>query len=52
MLPGAILSVMNETDAMTLSLHVYGMHPNYTARSQFDVDAKTEEAFHFKQEAQ
>ena len=52
MLPSAVHSVANETDAKTLSLHVYGMHPNYTARSQFDVDAKTEQSFRFKQEAQ
>lgn len=50
MLPGAIHSVANETDGKTLSLHVYGKHPNYTERSQFDVDAKTEKIFHFKQE--
>jgi predicted metal-dependent enzyme (double-stranded beta helix superfamily) len=51
MLPGAIHCVINETDAKTLSLHVYGMHPNHTVRSQFDVGAKTEQTFHFKQEA-
>ncbi len=50
MLPGAIHSVANETDAITLSLHVYGRRPNHTVRSQFDVDAKTEQTFHFKQE--
>jgi predicted metal-dependent enzyme (double-stranded beta helix superfamily) len=51
MLPAAIHSVANETDAKTLSLHVYGTHPNYTSRSQFDVDAKTERSFRFKEEA-
>jgi predicted metal-dependent enzyme (double-stranded beta helix superfamily) len=50
MMPSAIHSVANETDGITLSLHVYGKHPNYTARSQFDVDAKTEQTFRFKQE--
>jgi len=50
MLPSAIHSVSNETSAKTLSLHVYGMHPNYTERFQYDVDAKTELPFHFRQE--
>ncbi len=50
MLPGAIHSVSNETDGITLSLHVYGKHPNFTERSQFDADAKTERTFRFKQE--
>lgn len=50
MLPSAIHSVANETDATTLSLHVYGMHPNYTARSQFDPDTNAEKSFRFKQE--
>jgi predicted metal-dependent enzyme (double-stranded beta helix superfamily) len=50
MLPSAIHSVANETEARTLSLHVYGVHPNHTERSQYDVAAKTEQAFHFKQE--
>ena len=47
---GGIHSVANETGAKTLSLHVYGRHPNHTARSQFDADAKTERSFRFKQE--
>lgn len=51
MLPSAIHSVANDTDATTLSLHVYGMHPNFTSRSQFDVDAKIEQSFRFKQAA-
>lgn len=34
---GGIHSVQNETDAVTLSLHTYGMHVNHTTRSQFDL---------------
>lgn len=44
-LPDAIHSVVNETDRVTLSLHVYGKHVNYTERSQFDPEAKTETPF-------
>jgi predicted metal-dependent enzyme (double-stranded beta helix superfamily) len=40
--PGTIHSVVNESDAVTLSLHTYGMHVNYTGRSKFDPDAKLE----------
>jgi predicted metal-dependent enzyme (double-stranded beta helix superfamily) len=32
-----IHSVHNNTDKMTLSLHTYGMHVNYTERSQFNL---------------
>ena len=35
---GGIHQVTNETDSMTLSLHTYGMHVNYTDRAQFDLD--------------
>lgn len=35
---GGIHKVSNETDRMTLSLHTYGMHINYTDRSQFDLE--------------
>lgn len=44
-LPGAIHSVVNDTDVVTVSLHVYGRHLNYTARSQFDPAAKVEKLF-------
>ena len=44
-LPGAIHSVVNETDRVSLSLHVYGKHLNYTGRSQFDPDRKIELPF-------
>jgi predicted metal-dependent enzyme (double-stranded beta helix superfamily) len=39
---GTIHSVWNETDKVTVSLHVYGKHINFTGRSQFDVKARTE----------
>jgi predicted metal-dependent enzyme (double-stranded beta helix superfamily) len=42
---GMIHSVWNDTDAVTLSLHIYGKHINYTGRSQFDLDKKTETPF-------
>lgn len=45
LLPNAIHSVANETDRVTLSLHVYGKHLNYTGRSQFDPETKTETPF-------
>ena len=34
---GGIHSVRNQTEAVTLSLHTYGMHVNHTTRSQFDL---------------
>jgi predicted metal-dependent enzyme (double-stranded beta helix superfamily) len=48
--PGSIHSVINETDRVTLSLHIYGKHPNYTGRSQFDPERNLELPFVFKQE--
>ena len=45
---GTIHSVLNETDAVTLSLHIYGKHINYTGRSQFDLTARTETPFILK----
>ena len=38
---GNIHSVVNETSAVTVSLHTYGMHVNHTDRAQFDPEAKT-----------
>ena len=35
----------NDTEATTLSLHIYGTHPNFTERSQYDVGKKTEMPF-------
>lgn len=43
---GGIHKVTNETDRMTLSLHTYGRHVNYTNRSQFNLD--TNERTEFK----
>lgn len=42
---GTIHSVLNETDVVTVSLHIYGKHVNHTIRSQFDIDKKTETPF-------
>jgi len=47
---GMIHSVWNETDRVSISLHVYGKHINYTGRSQFDLKAKTETPFIVKVE--
>ena len=41
-LPEDIHTVWNNTDNVTLSLHTYGKHINFTGRSEFDVEAKTE----------
>ena len=42
---GAIHSVKNATDEITLSFHVYGHHLNHTGRSQFDVETNREMPF-------
>ena len=44
-LPDTIHSVTNETDRVTVSLHVYGKHINYTTRSQFDAVTRVEREF-------
>jgi predicted metal-dependent enzyme (double-stranded beta helix superfamily) len=44
-LPDDIHSVTNETEQVTVSSHVYGKHLNYTGRSQFDPEQKTESPF-------
>ena len=49
MLPGEIHSVANETPSVSLSLHVYGKHPNFTVRSQFDPESNEEKKFKIKQ---
>jgi predicted metal-dependent enzyme (double-stranded beta helix superfamily) len=48
--PGSIHSVINETDRVAVSLHIYGKHPNYTGRSQFDPERNLELPFVFKQD--
>ncbi len=47
-MPHELHSVVNETDQVTVSLHIYGRHLNYTGRSQFDVDNGTETPFLIK----
>lgn len=42
---GVIHSVTNEGGAVSLSLHIYGRHPNHTGRSQFDPERRTQTAF-------
>lgn len=42
---GMIHGVWNETDAVSISLHIYGKHINHTGRSQFDLERKTEMPF-------
>jgi len=42
---GGIHSVHNETDSLSISLHTYGKHVNYTGRSQFDLETKKKKDF-------
>jgi predicted metal-dependent enzyme (double-stranded beta helix superfamily) len=42
---GTIHSVSNDSERVTLSLHVYGKHINFTRRSQFDLELRTEKPF-------
>jgi predicted metal-dependent enzyme (double-stranded beta helix superfamily) len=48
---GSIHSVWNETDQVSLSLHIYGKHINYTGRSQFDLERRTETPFIVKMQS-
>ena len=41
-MPSDIHSVWNSTEEVSVSLHTYGKHLNFTGRSSFDVDAKKE----------
>ena len=43
--PDSIHSVVNDTDRVSVSLHVYGRHVNHTHRFRFDPDRKTESPF-------
>jgi predicted metal-dependent enzyme (double-stranded beta helix superfamily) len=45
---GSIHSVINTGDAVSVSLHIYGKHINYTGRSQFDPEQHTEKPFLLK----
>jgi len=40
--PDHIHSVVNNTDAVTVSLHTYGLHVNHTGRSRFDIEKNLE----------
>jgi len=42
---GQIHSVWNDTDAVSLSLHIYGKNIQHTGRSQFDVERRTQTPF-------
>jgi predicted metal-dependent enzyme (double-stranded beta helix superfamily) len=42
---GTIHSVRNESAQVTVSLHVYGRHINFTQRSQFDPERRTHTPF-------
>ena len=42
---GAVHLVWNESDAVSVSLHIYGKHINFTRRSQYDTDKQTETPF-------
>ena len=45
---GGIHSVWNDSDQVTLSLHTYGKHVNYTERSVYDPETNRAEAFQIK----
>jgi predicted metal-dependent enzyme (double-stranded beta helix superfamily) len=45
---GLIHSVRNDTNHLSLSLHIYGRHINYTGRSQFDLETRRETPFLLK----
>lgn len=42
---GGIHSVRNDSDDVTLSLHTYGHHVNYTIRYQYDLEARRASEF-------
>lgn len=47
---GTIHSVTNDSERVSLSLHVYGKHINFTRRSQFDLEQHAEKPFIVKLE--
>ena len=49
---GTIHSVSNDSEQITLSLHVDGKHINFTRRSQFDLERHVEKPFIVKLEPQ
>lgn len=48
---GQIHSIWNDSDAVSISLHVYGRNIQHTGRSQFDVARRKETPFLLKLEA-
>ncbi len=48
-LPHEVHSVVNETDQVTVSLHIYGKHLNFTGRSQFSPEENAEMPFIIKE---
>lgn len=42
---GAVHVVWNESDAVSVSLHIYGKHINFTERSQYDAEKQTATPF-------
>lgn len=42
---GGIHAVRNDSDSLSLSLHTYGRHVNFTERSQFDLESGTKTDF-------
>jgi len=47
-LPDDIHTVLNHTDEISLTLHAYGKHINYTGRSEFDPEAGTQKPYILK----
>jgi predicted metal-dependent enzyme (double-stranded beta helix superfamily) len=45
---GVIHSVWNDSDGVSVSLHVYGRHINHTERSQYDPAARVEKPYKVK----
>jgi len=48
---GDIHSIWNESEAISVSLHIYGKNIQHTGRSQFDVERRTETPFVLKLES-
>jgi predicted metal-dependent enzyme (double-stranded beta helix superfamily) len=46
--PEHIHSVWNVGEGISLSLHTYGHHINYTGRSEFDAEGKREKPYVIK----
>jgi predicted metal-dependent enzyme (double-stranded beta helix superfamily) len=48
---GQIHSIWNDSETVSVSLHIYGKNIQHTGRSQFDVEKRTETPFVLKLEA-